>query len=128
MDKQDQIRTQLDNKVFTPYGKSAIIYSVTESTDAYGDLVNNTLTISSTATIVDYDIFSSRKAHLEFGDLKEGDREAIFRYDVSLSTDSVVSIGSDYFKVSQIEKPSLPDVIVQIVRLAKTNDSFTVST
>jgi len=126
-EKQDQIRIQLDNKVFTTYGKTAIVYSFTESTDAYGSPVRS-YGSGVSVTVVDYDIFSKRKTHLEFGDLKEGDREAVFRYDVSLTTDNLVYVNSEYFKVAAIEKPSLPDVIVQIVRLTQTNDTLTVST
>ena len=127
MAKQDQIRTQLDNKVFTPYGKTAIVYSYTESTDSYGDPVKSYSSPVET-TIVDYDIFASRKNHLAFGDLNDGDREAVFRYDASVNADSLILINSDYFKVANIEKPALPDVIVQIVRLSRTNDTLTVST
>ena len=118
MAKQDQIRSQLQTKVFDGYSKVATLYK--ETTPIYnsrGEKTSDTWSKSS-ISIVDYDIIAEAKSFMRMGVVKEGDRQAVIPYDVSISTDDYLKIGSEFFRVVNIEKPSLPDVVVQIATLA----------
>lgn len=123
--KIDQIRTQLANKVFTPYGKSVSIYRPTGSIsyNSRGERDDTTSYTSASITIVDYDIMFGRKSHEQWGDLQEGDREAVAAYDTDLDIDDYIQIDGQMYKVNMVEKPALPTVAVIIFRLSKTTDT-----
>jgi 1-aminocyclopropane-1-carboxylate deaminase/D-cysteine desulfhydrase-like pyridoxal-dependent ACC family enzyme len=119
MAEYDDIRTDLDNFVFTPYGK--VVTFISKSSPIYntrGELENITNT-SSSATIVPYNIAFNRQSHQTFGDLKEGDMDAALRYSVSVEIDDVFTIDSVNWRVKLIEKNYLPENVVTIVRLTK---------
>lgn len=116
MAKQDNIRAQLQSKVFDAFGKSVTIKTPTITYDAWGSEASRT-EASTTTVGVDYDIVYSRKNYEKFGDLNEGEREIVLPYDTVITTDDKITINSEDFIVKQIEKPSLPDVVVVIVRL-----------
>jgi len=117
MAKQDQIRQQLNTKVFNVFGKVVSLYKETTPTyNSRGEVETATYSISS-ITIVDYDIIAEAKTFIRAGALKEGDRQAVIPYDIGITTDDYIKIGSEFFRVISVEKPSLPDVVVQIATL-----------
>lgn len=126
MAKQDQIRIQLQNKIFTPYGKTVTLYkpTITISYDEYGSRDDSTAYTSQDIVIVDYDIVDGRKEHEMWGDLKVGDRLAIASFDVDIDVDYYIEIAGVKYKITDIEKPALPDVVVNIFKLSKTLDEL----
>lgn len=129
MAKQDNFRSQLQNKLFTPFGKSVTLYTPTTSItyDEYGSRDDSTAYTASTIVILDYDIMDSRKEHEMWGDLQTGDRIAIAPYDTVLDVDYYIDIDGVQFKINEIEKPSLPDQLVNIFKLTKSEDTLTLS-
>ena len=130
MAKQDNFRSQLQNKLFTPFGKTAILYTPTTvvTYDSYGNRDEDTTAYTaSDITVLDYDIIDNRKTHEMWGDLQVGERIAIAPYTVSLDVDYYVQIGGVNYKINDIEKPALPDQLVNIFKLSKTTDTITVT-
>jgi len=126
MAKQDQIRTQLQNKIFTPYGKTVTLYTPASSIsyNSRGERDVTTTYTASDIVIVDYDIIDGRKEHEMWGDLQVGDRLAIAAYSETLDVDDYLQINGVNFKINEIEKPSLPDTVVNIFKLSKTTDTI----
>lgn len=119
MAEYDDVRTDLDDFIFTPYGKTVTFIS--KSSPIYntrGELENVTNT-SSSVTIVPYNIAFKRQSHQAFGDLNEGDMDAAVRYSVTVEIDDVFTIDSINWRVKLIEKNYLPENVVTIVRLTK---------
>lgn len=127
VDKYVQVRTQLQNKIFTPYGRTATFYyDPTFSYDEYGEL-DSTLTtfLETTITIVDYDIFTSRLNYQRFNKVREGDRTFITDYTSTIEVGDYINVDSTNFKVVSVETPRLPEIIVNIVDVVKTDDTIT---
>lgn len=129
MAKQDQIRTQLQNKIFTPYGKTVTLYTptTTVSYDDYGSRDDSTSYTASSIVIVDYDIIDGRKEHEMWGDLQTGDSLAIAAFDTVIDVDYYVLVEGELFKINQIEKPRLPDIVVNIFKLSRTTDVLNIA-
>lgn len=129
MAKQDNFRSQLLNKLFTPFGKDVTLYipATTISYDDYGSRSDTTVYSTSTIRILDYDIIDNRKEHEMWGDLQTGERIAIAPYDVVLDVDYYIEINSVMYKINAIEKPSLPDQLVNIFKLSLTTDTVATS-
>ena len=117
--KQVQIRTQLENKLFSQYGKTATLKKA--SSPIYNDwneFVSDSW-IETSITIVNYDIFSDRKARYKYGNLSEGDQECIIPYSETVTTDDRLVIDGVEYTIENVEKPQLPDLVVNIVRISK---------
>lgn len=115
-----QLRNKISNKVFTSLGSSCLVSSVsTASIDKWGDA---TLTVSSqsTVTFVPWSIMDDRESFQSFGDLREGDLDAAFKYDQALEVGYEVVFDSTTYVVSNVEKFFLTDgVLVKVARLRK---------
>ncbi len=119
MTEYEDMRTDLDNDVFSVLGKSVTFIS--KSLPIYntrGELENITNS-STTVTIVPYNIAFKRQSHQAFGDLTEGDMDAAVRYSVTVAIDDVFTIESINWRVKLIEHNYLPENVVTIVRLTK---------
>jgi len=117
--KQNQIRTQLNNKLFDQFGKTATFKKKTSPIyNDRGEFESDTWA-ESEVTIVNYDIFNDRKARYKYGDLKEGDQECIIPYDISVSSSDRLIINGVEYSIESVQTPELPNIVVNIVRLSK---------
>jgi len=119
--KQTQIRTQLQNKVFSQFGKDATLYK--QGTPVYnvrGEISDNNF-VSETITIVNYNITKNTRNQDKWGSWKMGDMEAIIPYDVTVTVDDRIEVNGKTYNVSEIRPPELPDVLVVIVKLEELN-------
>ena len=120
MAKQDIIRTKLENKVFGLFGKNVVYISKTApTTDIRGEIVAYGTDVTSSTSIVPYNIISQRQVYEAFGAQKEGEMDAAVRYDFTVKIDDLFVIDSVNYLIKQIEYNYLPDNVVTIVRLAK---------
>lgn len=128
VDKYVQVRTQLENKIFVPYGRTATLYYNPSITyNDYGEINTGSTTYNELAiTIVDYDIITSRLNYQRFAKVREGERTFITDYSSSIEVDDYLYVDSQLFKVVNVETPRLPEVIVNIVDVVKSNDTVTV--
>jgi hypothetical protein len=113
------IRTKLQNKIFTPYGKSVTLKS--QSSPVYntrGEQESVTQT-TTTITVVPYNIIANRRSYEPFGDLDSGDLEMAVPYSVSIALKDIITMDGTDYVVSQVEKNYLPDNVVTIVRVSK---------
>lgn len=119
LNKQVQIRTQLQNKVFSQFGKEATLYK--QGTPVYndrGEIIDNDFT-SEAITIVNYNITTATKNVEMWGSWNPGDQEAIIAYTVVINIDDRVEFGGVTYNIAEIRKPELPETLVNIVRLEK---------
>lgn len=117
LNKQTQIRTQLQNKVFSQFGKEVTLYK--QGTPVYnsrGEISDNNFSME-TITIVNYNITNDTKNVDKWGSWSLGDMEAIIPYNVTVTINDRLFIESKMFNIAEIRKPELPNVLVTIVRL-----------
>lgn len=118
-EEYEEIRTDLDNFVFIPYGKTVTFIKKTSPIyNTRGELQQVSSTNSS-ATIVPYNIAYKRESHQAFGNLQEGDMDAAVRYSLDVDINDGFTIDGTTYLVKQIEKNYLPENVVTIVRLSK---------
>lgn len=116
---QDEIRTDLENEVFSEFGKTVTFIKLSTPTyNSRGEVESSTETQSS-ITIVPYDIIHDRRNRQPFGDLKEGEMAAAVRYTDDVAKDDKFIIESENWKVIEVSKNYLPDNVVTIIRLAR---------
>jgi hypothetical protein len=122
MDKETQIKNQLENKLFQRFSKTVTFKK--PSTPTYndrGEIVSIEYTESS-IRLVNYNITSEEDAKQRWGEWVPGDQEAVIPYDVVVDVDDLITIrGVDYI-VKNIRQPELPGVLVNIVHLRKKLD------
>ena len=120
MSLQDEVRDDLEEEVFTEFGKTVTLK--TKGSPVYntrGELESSTE--SSTDIIaVPYNIIETRESNQPFGELQEGDLDMAVKYDQSIETGDIVTIESIDYRVDQVDKNFLPDNVVTIVRLMRT--------
>ena len=120
MAKQDSIRTKLENKVFSVYGKIVTFISkVSPTYDIRGDIVAYGTDSTSETAIVPYNIISNSQTYEAFGALNSGDMDAAVRYSLSIKLDDIFVIDSTRYLIKNIQPNYLPDNVVSIVRLVK---------
>ena len=115
--KQTQIRTQLQNKVFSQFGKEVTLYK--QGTPVYnsrGEVSDNDFS-TETITIVNYNITNKTNNVDKWGSWNLGDMEAIIPYTVTININDRLLIEGVTYNVAEIRKPELPNVLVTIVRL-----------
>lgn len=118
-DKYETVRTKLTNKLFTPYGISAVFSRVTELYDERGELYDNNSSTTTEITIVPYDITKDRLMQEKFGNSIEGDMFIACPWDSDVLINDTFPFESDIYKVTQIERPYLKEPVVIIVRANK---------
>lgn len=128
MSKFAQVRTQLENKIFVPYGRVASHYRTpTIVYDNRGEIDDELTSFDSTEiSIVDYDITTSRLSLQSFGKIREGDRTFITNYLTTLVVGEYLFVDGQLFKIINVETPRLPEVIVNIVDVVKSTDTVTI--
>ena len=116
---QDEIREDLEEEVFSEFGKTVTLTTI--GTPTYNDRGEIEDYTSSEASIVavPYNIIENRQSHQPFGDLAEGDLDMAVKYDQTIAIDDIVTIETIEYRVKEISKNFLPDNVVTIVRLAK---------
>ena len=120
MTLQDEIRDDLDNEVFDEFGKTVTL--INESLPIYNDRkeLESSTQVSTDIIAVPYNIIENRQSHQVFGEMDEGDLDMAVRYDQTIAIDNLVVIEGITYKVKDINKNYLPDNVVTIVRLTKT--------
>lgn len=118
MVSDDALRVKLENKVFTPYGKTVTWKQATKVLNSRGEL-SSTSYASSTTIIVPYNIIDKSQSYEKFGTLNSGEMDAAVRYTIAVDIDDQFVIESENWIVKNVEKNYLPDNVVTIVRLAK---------
>lgn len=120
MAKQDLIRTKLENKVFTQFGKIVVFISKTSPTyDTRGEIIAYGTDVTSSTSIVPYNIISKEQSYEAFGAQQNGDMDAAVRYNLTLKIDDIFVIETERFLIKNIQYNYLPDNVVTIVRLTK---------
>lgn len=105
MGLKSRIRNKLDQKVFNEdnLASDCTVYTVnSESYDEYGSAIN-VVEGTSTVRIVPYNNVSMFN-YQPFGDLEEGEMDAIFPYNTTLSKGDRVKLNSVNYEVKEIEK------------------------
>lgn len=123
--KYVQVRTQLLNRIFTPYGRSVTLKSAgTPTYNSRGEPIEGNYTESS-VLIVDYNITNESKTREQFGNFLAGDRFVALPYDTVISAgdedspgDILVLEDGDY-RVVEVRKPRLEQEVVILVQVRK---------
>ena len=115
------IQNKLLTKVFNKIGSVATHYPYSsQTTDKWGD---STITYgtSESITYVPYNFISKNKTYEPFGDLKEGELDAVFKHDATLTVRDKLVIDNTTYYVKQIEKfPFSDGNLAFAVRLYKS--------
>lgn len=118
----NSIRTQLTNRLFTPYAKTVILKSAgTPSENDRGEPIAGSYTESS-ISLIDYNITNQSKTREQFGNFLAGDRLAAVPYNVSVNVDDIIVIRSVDYRVVEVRQPELVDVVVNLVQLRKVEN------
>ena len=114
----DTVRLKLQDKLFTPYGKSVTLQTRTAAYNDRGEIDSPTY-VDSTITIVPYNIISARQTYEAFGAMEEGEQDAAVPYTVTVAVDDIIVIDSINWLIKAVETNLLPENVVTIVRLVK---------
>ena len=119
---QDEIRDDLDIEVFGEIGK--VITLISQSAPTYNSRgeEEDVVATSTQITAVPYNITQDRQTFEEIGNINEGEMFVAVRYDQVIAVNDQMTIESENWFVKDIEKNYLPDNVVTIVRIAKTQD------
>ena len=122
MGLSDKFINKLAKKVFATgkLASSATFYA--ESSAAYDDYGAkiDVAESGSTVKIVPYNLFGGRINYVPFGDLDEGDMDAVVPYDTSVSLDQKVTLAGTNYRVKSYENYLVEDTVVAVaIRLAK---------
>lgn len=119
MAEQDEVRNDLDEELFAFIGKSVtLLQKGGEQYNIRGELEAISQT-ESTITIVPYNITHRELNQLDIGDYQEGDMFAAVRYDVDIDIHDEISMESENWTVTRVEKNYLPDNVATIVSLRR---------
>ena len=114
-----QIISKLQNKIFTPYGKSVTLkHENNHSYNDRGDVTTENWT-TSTISLVPYDFTSGRLEFENFSRLVSGDFYAAVPSAVVVSPRDQVVIDSVSYEVKEVIDHLLPENAVIIIRLTK---------
>jgi len=119
---QDEIRTDLEEEVFSEFGKT--VTHITKGSPVYnerGELEDYTAS-SESIVAVPYNIVETRQSHEAFGNLRTGELDMALKYNQAVQEGDLFTIDSINYEVKQIDKNFLPDNVVTIVRLARVAD------
>jgi hypothetical protein len=119
MAKQDIVRSKLDSKVFTPYGKVVTLLKKLSPTYTSGGELEGWLASTSSITVVPYNILDNRRLHENPGSIESGEMQMAVRYDVDIDPKDVITLEGVDWEVSEVEKNYLPDNVVTIVSVVK---------
>jgi len=119
MAKQDQIRSKLASKIFTPYGKSVTLISKSSPTYNIRGELEAEATVSSSIKIVPYNIIAPNQTYQDFGTLEEGESDAAISYDTVVAIDDEIEMEGESYYIKDIQPNYLPDNVVTVVRLSK---------
>lgn len=97
------IRNTIQSRIFDSIGSSVTIYTVSSSTDKWGD-ATSTVSSSTTITGVPYNLITGEKSYEVFGDLEAGQTVFILPYDSVVTVRDVIRFDSVDYIVEQIEK------------------------
>lgn len=97
------IRSTIQNRIFSSIGSLAVIYSISESLDKWGD-ATSTVSSSTDVTCVPYNLLTGEKSYEVFGDLEAGQTVFIFPYDTTITLRDIVQFDAVDYIVEQIEK------------------------
>jgi hypothetical protein len=117
-----KFRNKLDKKVFATgkLASDANFYAETSASyDEYGAKINVTETYTS-VRIVPYNLFAGRVNYTPFGDMDEGDMDAVVPYDTTVTLKQKVTLLGETYEVKQFENYLVENGIVAVaLRLAK---------
>lgn len=120
MAKQDTVRSKLQTKVFTPYGKTVTLIKYLSPTyNERGELESGYTQSTSSITVVPYNILDSSRQQERVGDANTGSLQMAIPYTVSVSLKDEILMEGDYWVINEIEKNYLPDNVVTIVSVNK---------
>ena len=121
-DKYEQVRTQLANRIFTPYGRTVTLQSMSApTTNSRGEPITANYT-EVEVSIVDYNITNQSKTREQFGNFMAGDRYVALPYDTVISAgDSttpgdVLVLEDGSYRVVEVRKPRLSGEVVILVQ------------
>ncbi len=119
--KQELIRSKLDAKLFNT-NLALTTTLINKSSPVYNDRgeIDSDTETSQVVKIIPYNIMNERQSHQAFGEMNEGDMDCAFRYDITMDINDIVSIDGQGYYIKQIEKNLLPEYVVTITRLSKT--------
>ncbi len=122
MSLTEKFRTKLEKKVFAngKLASDATFYiESSASYDEYGAKINVAET-STSIRIVPYNLFAARVNYLPFGDLNEGDMDAVVPYDTIVTIKQKVSLLNVDYEVKAYENYLVENGIVAVyIRLSK---------
>ena len=114
------IQNKIQTRVFDRIGSSATLQTVASSTiDKWGD-ATPTYNTGVSITYVPYNFIAGRENHLQFGDLKENETDAVLPYTVSFNVkDKITFDGVDYQVEEKESFPFADGNLAFAVRLSK---------
>lgn len=119
MSKEQQIKEQLESKLFFRFSKNATLKrALTPTYNNRGEILEQTYQ-EVNIRLVNYNITSQSDAVERWGEWVTGNQEAVIPYDVELSTNDLLVFGGNEYYIRAIRQPELPGVLVNIVRLEK---------
>jgi hypothetical protein len=117
--KQDLIRSKLDAKVFTPYGKDVVLNHITATTYNVRGEEENLLASTSSIKIVPYNITNNTIDQQAFGDLQRGVLDAAVPYNVTISVKDTILMDGITWSIVDLQENYLPGNVVTIIRMEK---------
>jgi hypothetical protein len=108
---------------FTKVGSTAELYTQTSTSyDEYGTEYSQ-VESSASIDIVPYNLFGGRINYQPFGDLNEGDSDAVVPWDTSISVKDKLTLNSVEYEVKNKEEYLVKNVFVAIaIRITKKLD------
>lgn len=114
-----QIRQKLQDKIFTPYGKSVTLqHDNTHTYNTRGDITAYNWT-SSTISLVPYDFTTQALNFEDFSSFLTGDFFAAVPYSVTISAQDRIVMDGTTYEVKEKLDHLLPTNAVIIIRLTK---------
>ena len=119
MSRLTSARNKIQKKVFDDLAGTATLQSITLVTDKWGD-ATETIASSTSIKIVPYNLFGFRKNYQPFGDLAEGESDAVIPYDTSFDiNDKIILDGTTYLLTNSEEFVLQGGVLAFTIRISK---------
>jgi len=124
--KQTIIREKLQSKVFDVLGKSVTLKRKTSPIyNSRGELESQTW-VTSTITVVNYDVIDDRTNHSRLGEIQAGEQYVAIPYTVSISKGDIIVLpelttgtSTENWYVRELQPNPLPDNVVTIAILTR---------
>lgn len=115
------IINRLEIQVFNKLGSDGtLVHKGTPTYNDYDEITGTTGDTTSTIKFVPYNLIEPRGTYNSFGDLQEGESDAVIPYNTTISIDDTISYGSDTYLIRQIEDYVLQNTTVAyVIRLYK---------